>query len=184
MDYSGNRRVWFTISHWRKSQNLFESCWEENVSAEKPEASFLYSTPSWIRIPLLDTLTYLHYLELVWKSMHTHVTNTWLTSFMLVVYVSITLVLCQSKHTLAQAIIQHLKKLVVFLCRLMTKTKLYMCRSPWKKGWIKDANQDSGFLRRSELSCIPRSRFASHGSMLPYMDKSKLLHILRALYRE
>ena len=35
-----------------------------------------------------------------------------------------------------------------------------------------------------EFACIPRSIFASDGSMLPYMDKSKLLHILRALYKE
>ena len=35
-----------------------------------------------------------------------------------------------------------------------------------------------------EFSCIPRSLFASGGSMLPYMDKSKLFHILRALYKE
>ena len=37
-----------------------------------------------------------------------------------------------------------------------------------------------------EFSCIPRSLFASDGSMLPYMymDKSKLFHILRALYKE
>ena len=82
------------------SQNQFESCWEDNVSGEKPEASFLHSTKSWSRILLLNTLTYLYYLELVLKSMHTHVANTWLTSFMLVVYVLITLVFCQSKHIL------------------------------------------------------------------------------------
>ena len=35
-----------------------------------------------------------------------------------------------------------------------------------------------------EFSCIPRSLFASAESMLPYMDKSKLFHILRALYKE
>ena len=35
-----------------------------------------------------------------------------------------------------------------------------------------------------ELSCIPRSLFASDGSMLTSMDKSKLSHILRDLYKE
>ena len=35
-----------------------------------------------------------------------------------------------------------------------------------------------------DLSCIPRSLFASAGSMLPYMNKSKLFHILRALYKK
>ena len=35
-----------------------------------------------------------------------------------------------------------------------------------------------------EVSCIPRSFFASNGSMLPHMDKSKLFHILRAFYKE
>ena len=197
MDYSRNSRVRLTISRWRKSQNQFESCWEDNISGEKPSASFLHSTKSRSRIPLLDTLTYLNYFELVWKSMHTHVANTWLTSFMPVIYVLNNLI----ETHLAQAIIQNIKKtdgvlvppddqnkaLNVQICRknvrVNTLTKTAKLREDRSLMIRPDINIED-VISVHEFSCIPRSLFVSAGSMLPYMDKNKLFHIMTALYKE
>ena len=101
---------------------------------------------------------------------------------------------------LAQAIIQNMKTtsgvlvppdyqnktLNVQICRkkveVKTLTKTAELREDLSLIIRPDINiEDVISVHMSSLVCL--DLFASAGSMLPYMDKSKLFHILRALYR-
>ena len=171
------------------------SCWEDNVSGEKPEASFLHSTKSWSRIPLPDTILGTG-MKVHAYTRSKHMISDFLHGSGLCVDYS--RILSIETH-LSQAIIENMKKtggvlvppddqnkyLNMQICREKVEVKTLTKTAELREGrslmFGSDINIED-VISVHEFSCIPRPLFA--GSMLPYMDKSKLFSILRALYKE